>query len=86
MKVRGNDRQAGISPATCDLIWRSHLGADTLSNAAVKQSEQVCFHLTALKQTFLALDSLLGQLKLALITSTDESTSRGAESPQSLLI
>lgn len=57
-QARGNDRQVGISAATRGLIWQSHPGTDILSNAAVKHSEQVCFHLRALKQTFLALGSL----------------------------
>lgn len=58
MKARGNDRQVGISLATRDWIWQSCLGADILNSAAMKHSGQVCFHLTASKQTFLALCSL----------------------------
>lgn len=77
-QARGNDRQVGISAATRGLIWQSHLGTDILSNAAVKHSEQVCFHLGALKQT--------GCLQVYLIRSIYESTSRGAESPQPPLI
>lgn len=51
----------------------------------MKHPERVCFHLAALKQTFLALGSLRWIPKTYLVRSTYEGTFRGAESSHPLL-